>query len=46
MNASCFEVPGVKTLIPLVALVVKLAGLPVLVSSDTPPTDTSIPIAK
>ena len=46
MNANYFEVPGVGTLILLVAPVVKLAGLPVLVSSNTPPADTGILIAK
>jgi len=45
-NANYLRGPGVKTLIPLIALVVILPGLPVLVSSDTPPTDTSILIAK
>ena len=32
-----------KRLIPLIALVVILAGLPVLVVSDTSPTDSNIP---
>ena len=32
-----------KRLIPLIALVVILAGLPVLVVSDTLPTDSNIP---
>ena len=32
-----------KKLIPLIALVVILAGLPVVVVSDTSPTDSNIP---
>ena len=32
-----------KRLIPLIALVLILAGLPVVVMSDTSPTDSSIP---
>jgi len=33
----------VKRLIPLIALIVIAAGLPVLVVSDTSPTDSNIP---
>ena len=32
-----------KKLIPLIALVPILLGLPVVVVSDTPPTDSNIP---
>jgi len=46
MNANYLKVPGVKTLILLVALVVEPADSAVFVSSDTPPTNTSILIAK
>jgi len=46
MNVNYLKVPVVKTLILLAALVVKPADSAVLVSSDTPPNDTSILIAK
>ncbi len=46
MKGNYLKVPVVKTLILPVALVVEPADSAVFVSSDTPPTDTSILIAK